>query len=165
MDRRHWIRLLAWLQKNKANSNSPQIKFAPKLGITREDGWAYLELQLVNRSSWRVWVEEASVVLAHLDANYQTGVPAGKARYQIFQNVSPNETLSVRFAGVIYDAAGRPQRQYSCLVSTNVRYRSVDEWCDAKLQTYYVEMEALGVLSLHSERWYDKKMERINARY
>ena len=164
MDRRHLFRLLAWLRKNKPNSKSAQIKFAPKLGITREDGRPYLELQLVNHSSWTVWVEEASIVLTHLDANYQTGLLAGRARYQIFQNVRPNETVSVGLARTIYDAAGRPAGPYSRLVCTNVSYRAVDEWCNAKLQTYFVEMAALKVLSLHSARWCEKWRKQINGR-
>ena len=163
MDERFWVRLLPWRQKNKAESKSAQIKFAPKLRITREDGWVYIELQLANRSSWRVWVEDASVVLADLAVNLQTFLPPGQARHAILQNVSPNETLRVSLAEAIYDAAGRPQEQYSCLVLTNVRYRVFDEWCNAQLETYRVEMAALSVCGLHSARWYDKQIKQING--
>ena len=163
MDNRYWIRLLPWRLENKAESKSAKIKFAPKLRITREDGWQYLELQLVNRSSWRVWVEEAKVVLADLEASLQTAIPPGQARHKILQNVNPNETLRVSLAAAIYDAAGRPQAPYSCLVFTHVRYRAFDEWCDAKLETYRVEMVALSVSGLHSARWYDKRIKQING--
>ena len=164
MDERYWIRLLPWRLENKAESKSAKIKFAPKLRITREDGWQYLELQLVNHSSWTVWVEEASVGLADLDANLQTEVPSGQARHEILQNVSPNEALSVSLAGAIYDAAGRPQGQYSCLVHIHVRYRVFGEWRDAELETCRVEMEALSVFGLRSGRWYDKKIKQTNRR-
>ena len=164
MDDRYWIRLLLWRQKNKAESKTAKIKFAPKLRITREDGWQYLELQLVNRSSWAVWVEEASVVLADLDANLQAEIPSGQARLEILQNVSPNEAFSVSLAGAIYDAAGRPQGQYSCLVLIDVRYRVFGEWRDAELETCRVEMEALSVFGLRSARWYDKKIKQTNRR-
>ena len=123
LDERYWIGLLPWRRKNKPESKSAQIKFAPKLEITREDGWVYLELQLVNRSNWTVWVQEATVVLIDLDAKWQTAVSNKQARYEILQNVEPHDTLSVSLARTIYDAAGRPQAPYSCLVSTNVRYR------------------------------------------
>ena len=104
----------------------------PKLTITREDIWNGLELLLVNRSSWPVWVEDASFVLSDLDADMQAVVPTGQARHQILQNVGPNETLSVNLARAIYDAAGRPQGPFSCLVLTNVRYRAFNEWCNVR---------------------------------
>jgi hypothetical protein len=163
MDERYWIRLLPWRQKNMAESKSAQIKFAPKLRVVRKDAGAYLELLLVNRSSWTVWVEEATVFLIDLDAKRQTAVPTWQARYEILQNVEPNDTLSVSLARAIYDAAGRPQGSYSCLVRTNVLYRVFNEWCNAKLETYRVEMAALGILGLRSARSYDKEIKQING--
>jgi len=164
MDEHFWIRRLPWRKKNKADSKSAQIKFAPHLTIIRKDDWTYLELQLVNRSSWGVWVEEASLVLADLNARMQTEPPTGQAKYEILQDVRPNQTLGVSLARTIYDAAGRPQGPYSCLVLTNVRYHVFDEWCNAQLHTYRVEMAALTAVDLHSYRWYDKKMKRMNIR-
>src|SRR5271169_7249488 len=163
MDERFWIRLLPWLQKNKAGSKPGQIKFAPKLRITRENGWVYLQLQLENRSGWTVWVQEAAVVLIDLNADSQTMVSVGQARHEVLQNVGPNDTLCVSLARTIYDAAGRPQGTYSCLVSTIVRYRVFDEWCIANLETHRVEMAALKVRGLHSARWYDKKAKQSNG--
>jgi hypothetical protein len=163
MDKRHLIRLLAWLQKNKPNSNSGQIKFAPKLRIIRKDGWRYLELHLVNRSSWAVWVQEAAVVLVDLDAKWRAAVSNGRGRYEILQHVRPNGTLRVSLARTIYDAAGRPAGPYSCLISTNVRYRVFDEWCNAELDTYRVEMAALSACGLHGARRYDKRMKQIRG--
>ena len=161
MDEHYWISKLPWRKKNRAESKAGQIKFEPQLTITREDGWKYLELLLVNRSCWQVWVEEASVVLADLDADLQAVVPTGQARHQILQNIGPNEKLSVRLAKAIYDAAGRPQGSYSCLVLPNVRYHVLNDWCSVQLETCRVEMAALSVIDLHSARWYDKKMKRI----
>jgi len=162
MDDRYWIRLLPWRRKNKAESISAQIKFAPKLMICRERGWVNLELSLVNRSSWTVWVKEATVTLADLNAVSQSEVATGQARHEILQNVGANDTLSVSLAVAIYNAAGRPQGQYSCLVSTDVRYRVFDEWCDAKLETCRVDMAGLTAVDLRSARWYDKKIKQIN---
>jgi hypothetical protein len=115
MDERYRIRLLPWRQKNKANSKSAQIKFAPKLRMTHKDGWAYLELQLVNRSSWGVWVEEATIVLIDLDAESQTAISTGEGKLAILQNIGLKDELSVSLAGAIFDAAGRPQGPYSSL--------------------------------------------------
>jgi len=163
MDQRYWIRFLPWRQKSKPESISAQIKFAPQLTITRQDGWTYLELLLVNRSSWTVWVEEATVVLDDLDVNWQTEVPAGQANHKIRQNIVPGDALSVSLAAAIYDAAGRPQGQYSCHVFTDVRYRVLNEWCNAKLETYRVEMAALTVVGLRSARRDDKKIKQTNG--
>ena len=160
MDERAWIRLLPWREKSRPESKSAQVKFAPQLTITQEDGWKYLELLLVNRSSWAVWVEEACIVLAGLNADLQTLIPTGQARHQILQNIGPNERLGVSLALAIYDAAGRPQGPYSCLVLPNVRYHVLDEWCSVQLETCRVQMAALSVIDLHSARWYDKKIKR-----
>ncbi len=165
MDERYWISRLPWRQKNKAESKSAQIKFAPKLKIRREGGWQHLELQLVNRSSWAVWVEGASVVLADLVADFQTVIPPEQTKRVILRNVNPHETFSVNFAGAIHDAAGRPQGQCTCLVLIDVRYRVFNEWCNAKLETYRVEMEGLSVFGLRSARWYDRKMKQIVGRF
>ena len=162
LDERYLIRSLPWRQKNRAESKSAQIKFAPQLMISRKDGWNYLELLLVNRSSWTVWVEEANIVLADLRAIWQATAPTGEARYQILQNVGPNETLGLSLDASIYNASGRPQGRYSCLVLTNVRYRVFDEWCDLKLETSRVEMAGYTVLDLRRARWYDKKIKQIN---
>jgi hypothetical protein len=110
-----------------------------------------------------VWVQEAAVVLVGLDATRQAADSTGQATFEVLQNVGPNDTLSVSLAGTIYDAAGRPQGAYSCLVSTNVRYRVFDDWFTAKLETYRVEMAALKVRGLQRARWYDKKIKQING--
>jgi hypothetical protein len=163
MDERYWIRLLPWRQKNKLESKAGQIKFAPKLRISRVDGWVDLELLLVNRSSWTVWVKEAAITLIDLDAEQQTTAPTGRAVHKILQNVVPRDALSVSLARSIYDAAGRPQAPYSCFVLTNVLYRVFDEWCNAKIETYRVEMAALTALGLHNARWLDKKIRQTNG--
>ena len=164
MDERFWIRLLPWRQRNEGESNRAKIKFEPKLRITRQDGWTYLELLLMNRSCWTVWVEEASVVLTDLDANLQTEVPTGQVIHKIRQNVVPGDALSVSLAAAIYDAAGRPQGPCSCLVSTNVRYCVFNEWCNVQLETCRVQMAALTVLGLRREHWYNRRIKQIKGR-
>jgi hypothetical protein len=144
-------------------SKSPQVNFEARLATTHERGRMYLILQLFNHTSWTVWIDEVSVVLAALDANLQTEAPTGQARHRIFQNVGPNEALGVSLAETMYDAAGRPQGRYSCSINTGVRYRVLDEWCDAKLEPCHIEMEALTVVALHGARWYDKRIKQKNG--
>src|SRR5258708_20481023 len=148
MDERYWIRLLPWRQKTKANSKSAQIKFAPKLAMTHNDGWAYLELQLVNRSSWWVWVKEATFVLIDLDAESQTAISTGEGKLKILQNIGPSDELIVSLAGAIYDSAGRPQGPYSFFVLTNVLYPVFVDWCISRLDAYHVDMSALSFMGL-----------------
>jgi hypothetical protein len=160
MRERYWIRLLPWKKKNKPNTKSGQIKFVPKLMITREHDWQYLELQIVNCSSWSVWVQEAAVILIDPDGKLRATGSQGRARYEILLNVRPKDTLKVRLARTIYDAAGRPAEPYSRLVRMNVRYRVFGEWCNARLKTYRVKMAALRACSLYSASWYDLKMKQ-----
>jgi hypothetical protein len=162
MDEHFWVHLLPWRQKDKAESKPDQIKLWPKLEICREKGWGYLELLLVNRSRWTVWVEEATVVLADLNAIRQFDTAAGRAIHEIRQNIWANDELSVSLTVAIYNGAGKPQGPYSCLVRTDVRYRVLEEWYFAKLETYRIEMAGLIPISLRSARWYEKKIEATN---
>jgi len=163
MDKHFWTRLLPQRQKIKAESNPSQIKFIPKLRISRQDDWVYLELLLWNRSNWMIWVEEAAVDLDDLKASWQTVVSAGHVIHKILQNVVPGDALSLSLAAAIYDAAGRPQGQYSCFVLTDIRYRVLNEWHIAKLEKCRVEMKALTVVDLHSTRRCDKKVKQIKG--
>lgn len=156
MDERFWIHLLPWRQKNKAVSKSAQIKFARKLTINREEGWANLELLLANRSSWPKWVQEAAIALMDLNTKLQTAITTGKARHEILQHVGPNEALRVSIGKTVYDAAGSPQELSSCLVLTNVLYCVLNEWCNMQLDTCRVEMAGLTAINLHGAHWYDK---------
>jgi hypothetical protein len=145
-------------RKTKPGPGRFQIDFSARLKVFRDGGWAYLELLLLNQSDVTVWVETATVILKELEANWQTTISIGQAKHEILQNVRPNDTLSLSLAGAIYDAAGRPQGAYSCLVFTNVRYRVGDEWFNKELEAHRVEMTALTVFRLRRPRWYDKKV-------
>src|SRR6201987_753879 len=98
MDERYWIRLLPWREKNRAATKAAQIKFGAQLRIIREDGWAYLQLRLVHRSTWTVGVKEATETVTGLDANEQTTVLIGRGKHEILLNVFPNESLCVSLA-------------------------------------------------------------------
>jgi hypothetical protein len=150
-------RLFRWWQKPGSESERIEIDFAPKLRIIRDNGWVSLELLLANRSKVTVWVEEARVVLSELDANWQTSIATGQAKHEIRQHVPPDDGLAMSLASAIYNAAGRPQGPYSCLVFTDVLCRVGDEWFSKALDTCRVEMAALTVIRLRRSRWYGKK--------
>jgi hypothetical protein len=139
-----------------------QIDFLARVRLFREDDWAYLELFLMNRSNVAVWVEEAVVVLSNLEANWQTSISTGQARLKILQNIRPNETLGVSLVGSIYEAAGRPQGKYTCMISTEVHFRVGDEWFIKTVHACRVEMAALAVFRLRRSRWFGKKARPSN---
>jgi len=150
MDERFWIRLFPWLRKSRAESKAAQIRFACQLGFTQENGWDYLELLLVNRSSWAVWVEEAIIHIDDLLAISQTTVPAEQGKMVIRQIVEPRHIISVSLAAALYEAAGRPQRQYSCVVHTDVSYSVFDEWSNVKAEPCRATMRGLSAVGLRS---------------
>ena len=140
-----------------------KIDFLARLRDLHEDGWVSPELLLVNRSNVTVWVEEAAIALSDLDANWQTASSPEQAIHPIRQSMVPNDTLSICIARSIYDAAGRPQGPYSCLVLTNVRYSVFDEWRNHQLEACRIEMAALAVVNFRRVRWYDTKFKQVNG--
>jgi len=158
---RSWIHRLPWRRKGRDETKAAQIKFRPELQIITENGWANLSLALVNQSSFTVWIEHANLALAGLDARFQASNPTGHFKQQILQNVGAKETLNVSLANAVYDAAGRPQGPYTCLLLVNVRYRVFDEWSDVRAATCRIAMTAINVTDLNGARWYDKKMKTV----
>jgi hypothetical protein len=156
MDDHSLIRSLPWRQKNKAETKSAQIKFACQLAFTHENGWDYLELQLVNRSSWNVWVEEATMFLHDLDASLQASDPAEQVKIQIRQNVEAHNTVSVSLAAAIYEAAGKPQGRYACVVLSDVYYSVFEEWCNTQSREYRVMMRGITAVGLGGARGFNK---------
>jgi hypothetical protein len=155
---RDWIHRLPWRRKERDETKAAQIKFQPHLEIVRNDGWADLSVSLVNQSSFTVWIEHVNISLADLNAKQQTATPIEHFKQEILQYVGAKETLRLSLANAVYDAAGRPQGPYTCLLLANVRYWVFDEWCDVRAATCRIKMAAINVTDLHGARWYDKKM-------
>jgi hypothetical protein len=139
--------IFRYLRRRQTDSPVIKIDLRPTVRIASFDGWASLELHLLNRSGFRVWIEEAKLVLTDLDANFQTGLATGQTAHKIRQAVLPNETLSMTITGSLYDAAGRPQGPYSFVVLGTVHYRIGEDWAEACIQQYKMEMTALSVVS------------------
>jgi hypothetical protein len=156
VDDHFWIHLLPWRQKNKAETKSAQIKFTCQLAFTHENGWNYLELQLVNRSSWSVWVEEATIFLRDLDASLQASDPAEQVKLKIRQNVDAHDTVGVSVAAAIYEAAGSPQGHYECVVLSDVYYSVFEEWCNTQSREYRVMMRGITAVGLGGARGFNK---------
>jgi hypothetical protein len=149
--------LFRWWRKTGSESEHIDIKFAPRLKINRYEGGGSLDLLLVNDAGMTVWAEEAIVGLTDLDVIWQTSIPTGQNRHEIRQNIGANESLELSLVEAIYDAAGRPQGRYSCLICVDVRFRVGEEWFNKTLDPCRIEMNTLKVLGLRRLRWYDKK--------
>ena len=149
-------------RKSKPDQELASVDFSARLRLFHDDGWVSLELLLQNRSDSTVWVEDATVALSDLEANWQTTKP-GQVKHRIRQNVGPSDMLRVSLAAAIYDAAGRPQDTYSCIVHPVVHYRLFDEWCKAEVDSCRIEMAALTAVNLVKPRWYHKKIKRIQG--
>jgi hypothetical protein len=91
-------------------------------------------------------------VISDLEANFQTALATGQTAHKIRQAISPNETLSTSLARSLYEAAGRPQGSHSFLVLETIHYRIGDEWAEANIHRYRMEMAALSVIRLRRVR-------------
>ena len=144
--------LYLWRRRNGSDSTEKGASFRPRIGFTRLDGMAALSLLLVNGSETNVWAEEIEIFLSHLVANDQTAEPSLREIQKIRQMVGPRDTLPISIAEVIYKAAGGPQRRYSCLLSSVLRYRIDEERFEKNLGTYRVQMMGLVASGIHRER-------------
>jgi hypothetical protein len=136
-----------YLRRRQTNSPDMKIDLRPAVRIASFKGWASLELHLLNRSGFTLWIEEAKLTLEDLDANFQTASATGQAAHKISQAIQPNESLSMSIIGSLYEAAGRPQGTYSFHVLGTIRYRLADKWTEARIRQHKIEMTALSVLS------------------
>jgi len=144
--------LRIWRQRNVRNPDDKSSGFRPRLGFTRLDGMVSLSLLLANRSETHVWVEEIEIFLSGLSAEEQTAEPSCRGMQKIRQMVSPGDTVPISLAEVIYKAAGDPQRRYSCVLSSVLRYRIGDEHLEKKLENYRIQMIGLTAAGVHRER-------------
>jgi hypothetical protein len=129
-----------------------QIALRPATRISSYDGWVALELQFVNRSDVKVWIDKAKLVIRDLDANFQTALTTGQQIHEIRQAVVPDECLSMSLNGSLYDAAGRPQGLYSFLLWGTVHYRIGEEWAQANIRPHRIEMATLSLLRVRRTR-------------
>lgn len=141
-------------QRN-ASRRDPGVRFSgfrPQIGFTRLDGMVSLSLLLDNESSKHVWAEEIEIFLSDLKAEQQANDPSCHGIHKIRQAVRSGDTVPISLCEVIYKAAGNPQRKYSCLLSSVLRYRIGEEWFEKKLENYKVRMIGLTVTNVRRER-------------
>jgi hypothetical protein len=141
-----------WRRGNNLDPLNRSAGFSPRIGFTGLDGMASLSLLLANGSKKYVWAEEIEIFLRNLSAEEQTADPTCHEIQKIRQMVPSGDTLPISLSGVIYKAAGDPQRNYSCVLSSVLRYRVGEEQFEKKMETYRLRMLGLTASGIQRER-------------
>ena len=128
------------------------IDFRPSIGFARQDGFKSVAVLLTNKSRAHVWTEEIEISLTELSANEQTTEASCHEIHKIRQTVSPRDLLPVSLVEAIYTASGKPQRKYSCILSSVVRYRVGEKWFEEPMPAYRLSMIGLTVAGIRRER-------------
>jgi len=144
--------LRIWRLRDGPDSLDRSAGFRPRIGFTRLDGMASLSVLLANGSRNYVWVEEIEIFLSSLIAEVQTADASCHEIQKIRQMIPPSDTLPMSLSEVIYKAAGDPQRKYSCVLSSVLRYRIDETQYEKKMENYRVHMLGLTASSIHRER-------------
>jgi len=135
-----------------SGSDGPERGFRPSIGFTRLDGMASLSLLLANGSKRNVWAEEIEIFLSRLSAEEQTAQPSFHEIQRIRQMIIPGDTSPISLSEAIYKAAGDPQRKYSCVLSSILRYRIGEERFEKKMENYRLQMLGLTASGIQRER-------------
>ena len=144
--------LRIWRQKKSSVQNDKHHGFRPRIGFSRLDGMESLSLLLENGIHQHVWAEEIEIFLTDLVANNQTADPTLRGTKKIRQMVAHGDTLPISLAEVIYKAAGEPQRKYSSVLFSKLRYRVGEEWFEKELEACSIQMLGLTVSDVRRER-------------
>jgi hypothetical protein len=141
-----------WRRRNASVLADRSAGFRPTIGFTRLDGMASLSLLLANGSKRNIWAEEIEIFLSALTAEEQTALPSFHEIQKIRQMVTPGDTSPISLSEVIYKAAGDPQRKYSCVLSSVLRYRIGEERFEKKMENYRLQMLGLTASGIQRER-------------
>jgi hypothetical protein len=140
-----------WRERRVPDPADKSRGFRPRIGFTLLDGMASLSLLLANKSETHVWAEEIEIFLSDLSAEEQTAEPSCRGIQTIRQMVGPRDTLPISLAEVIYKAAGDPQRKYSCVLSSVLRYRIGEERLEKTMENYRIRMLGLTAVGVDRE--------------
>lgn len=150
--------LRSWRHKSGQQTRDTGVDFRPTIGFTPLDGCKSLAVLLLNKSDGNVWAEEIEVVLTDLRANDQSSEASCREVLKIHQTIRPPDMLPVSLMETIYKAAGGPQRRYSCVMSSIVRYRAGEEWFEKPMQPYKLNLAGLTLVSCQRQRWNKAEM-------
>jgi hypothetical protein len=148
-----------WRRKNRLQTEETGVDFRPTIGFTPLDGCRSLAVLLLNKSDSNVWAEEIEVMLSDLRAYDQTSEASCREVLKIHQTIRPPDMLPVSLVETIYKAAGGPQRRYSCVMSSIVRYRAGEEWFEKAMQPHKLNMAGLTLVSCQRQRWNNAELK------
>lgn len=141
-----------WRRRNAPDPTDRSAGFRPCIGFSRLDGMESLSLLLANGCKKNVWAEEIEIFLSDLRAEEQTSKPSFHEIQKIRQMIASGDMLPISLSQVIYKAAGDPQRKYSCVLSSVVRYRIGEELFEKKMENYRLQMLGLTACGMQRER-------------
>jgi hypothetical protein len=144
--------LRIWRSKSSSGKRRNGVDFRPSIGFALQDGFKSVALLLANKSRAHVWTEEIEIALTDLSANQQTSEATCREIHKVRQTVSPQDLLPISLVETIYTAAGKPQRKYSCILSSVVRYRVGERWFEEPMPAYRLRMIGLTVAGIRRER-------------
>ena len=144
--------LYFWRRRNLPEQTEKGAGFRPRIGFSRLDGMVSLSLLLENRSSEYVWAEEIEIFLSGLTAQTRQRNPSFREVQKVRQMVRSGDTLPISLSQVIYKAAGDPQRKYSCVMSSILRYRIGEQRLEKHMETYRLQMLGLTASGIQRER-------------
>jgi hypothetical protein len=147
-----YMLLRAWLGRENSRKRRDGIDFRPSIGFAMQDGFKSVALILDNKARVPVWTEEIEIALTNLVAQQQTSEATCHQTHKIRQTVSPQDLLPISLVETIYLAAGKPQRKYSCILSSLVRYRVGEKWFEETMPAYRLKMIGLTVAGIRRER-------------
>jgi hypothetical protein len=133
-------------------ANESGVDFHPNIGFARQDGYKSIAVLLFNKSDVPVWTEEIEIVLTELVANQQAAAASCHEIHKIRQAVPARDMLPISLVEAIYNAAGRPQLRYSCVMSSLVRYRIGERWFEEPMKVYRLKMAGLTVSGVRQDR-------------
>lgn len=148
-----WLALKVWRDNRGLDS---EVNLKADLHVSKDQGWTFFNLLLVNGCRMNVAVVDATFTISGLVAQFQASPAATETTFKIRRIVKPGAALGVDLVEHFYNAAGRPQRSYTFVVATTVRYRARGKVVEQALPLYRVKMFALSANRLWRVRWYNK---------
>jgi len=152
-----WVALRFWQDRAPSSEPAdPEVDVRAELKATRDQGWTFFNLVLVNRSRMRVAIVDATFAITGLVAKFQASPPTRETTFKLRRFVMSGDFLCVDLVELFYNAAGRPQGGYSFVVATTIRYRAHGDLFTQLLPLCRVRMTALSPNALQRIRWYSK---------
>jgi len=145
--------------RSKRDYRIHEVATERRLVVTLDRHAGSLNLSMVNRPLADIWAEEAEVSLIDVETEGETYTPA-PVTLKLCELIAPSEALHISLINTVYNAAGRPQGVYSCIISTKLRYRaheiSEGQPLEQSVPSYRATMIGLVPISLRQIGWLDR---------